>query len=167
MSSTYSRSIVSDASAAPGVMEFSSGVTSTGADAPTVPCDHIAAARGSFEPLGRPQADRWRSMKDLLGQLRGGDRRSVRVFRQSSIGSWWDRRFFHVVFDGMADADPLVRMRCADAVQDRSSFMISARKVVFNHRVLMSRGPRESAGAGVPLMPARGRIRTPAAARRA
>jgi hypothetical protein len=56
-------------------------------------------------------------MKDLLRQLKGGDRRSVRGVPEVVAQVLADPILFPVVFDGMTDADPLVRMRCADAVE--------------------------------------------------
>ena len=56
-------------------------------------------------------------MKDLLRQLKGGDRRSIRGVPEVVDQVMVDPILFSVVFDGMADADPLVRMRCADAVE--------------------------------------------------
>lgn len=57
------------------------------------------------------------AMKAILQQLRGGDRRSIgasaRVVQQVLARP----ALFRVVFGGMSDADPLVRMRCADAVE--------------------------------------------------
>jgi hypothetical protein len=51
--------------------------------------------------------------KDLLRQLKGGDRRSIRgvpeVVDQVIAAA--------AVFAGMTDVDPLVRMRCVDAVK--------------------------------------------------
>lgn len=56
-------------------------------------------------------------MKDLLRQLKGGDRRSVRGVPEVVDQVMADPILFPVVFDGMTDADPLIRMRCADAVE--------------------------------------------------
>lgn len=56
-------------------------------------------------------------MKDLLGQLKGGDRRSIRGVSEVVTQVMADPTLFPVVFNGMTDADPLVRMRCADAVE--------------------------------------------------
>jgi hypothetical protein len=51
--------------------------------------------------------------KDLLRQLKGGDRRSIRGVPEVVDQVIADA----VVFAGMTDVDPLVRMRCADAVE--------------------------------------------------
>jgi hypothetical protein len=56
-------------------------------------------------------------MRDTLRQLQGGDRRSIRGVPEVVDRVIADPSLFPVVFDGMADADPLVRMRCADAVE--------------------------------------------------
>ena len=56
-------------------------------------------------------------MKDLLAQLRRGDRRSVRGVPEVVDQVLADPALFRIVFNGMADADALVRMRCADAVE--------------------------------------------------
>jgi hypothetical protein len=56
-------------------------------------------------------------MKDLLQQLRGGDRRSIRGVPEVVAQVLSEPSLFPIVFDGMADADPLVRMRSADAVE--------------------------------------------------
>jgi len=56
-------------------------------------------------------------MKDVLGQLKGGDRRSIRGVPEVVDQVMANPVLFPVVFDGMTDADLLVRMRCADAVE--------------------------------------------------
>src|SRR6476646_11310666 len=56
-------------------------------------------------------------MNPILQQLRGGDRRSVRGVPQVVRQVLADRKLFPVVFGGMTDADPLVRMRCSDAIE--------------------------------------------------
>lgn len=56
-------------------------------------------------------------MRDLLEQVKGGDRRSLRGVPQVVDQVLADPILFSVVFEGMTDADPLVRMRCADAVE--------------------------------------------------
>lgn len=56
-------------------------------------------------------------MRDLLRQLKGGDRRSIRGVPEVVGQVMANPVFFPVVFDGMGDADPLLRMRCADAVE--------------------------------------------------
>ena len=56
-------------------------------------------------------------MRDLLRQLEGGDRRSIRGVRDVVDQVIANPALFPVVFHGMGDADPLVRMRCADAVE--------------------------------------------------
>jgi hypothetical protein len=56
-------------------------------------------------------------MKDLLQRLEGGDRRSIRGVPEVVDQVITDPTLFPVVFDGMSDADPLIRMRCSDAVE--------------------------------------------------
>lgn len=56
-------------------------------------------------------------MKVLLRQLKGGDRHSVRGVPEVIDQVMADPRLFPAVFDGMADAYPLVRMRCSDAIE--------------------------------------------------
>jgi hypothetical protein len=56
-------------------------------------------------------------MKDLIRQLKGGDRRSIRGVPEVVHQVIANPMLFRVVFDGMTDADSLVRMRCADAVE--------------------------------------------------
>lgn len=53
----------------------------------------------------------------LLRQLKGGDRRSIRGVPAVVDQVVADPSLFRVVFDGKNDPDPLVRMRCADAVE--------------------------------------------------
>jgi hypothetical protein len=56
-------------------------------------------------------------MNPVLQQLRGGDRRSVHGVPQLVRQVLADRSLFSVVFAGMSDDDPLVRMRCSDAIE--------------------------------------------------
>lgn len=56
-------------------------------------------------------------MTALLGPLRQGDRRSIRGVPRVVDQVIVEPALFPIVFDGMADVDPLVRMRCADAVE--------------------------------------------------
>jgi hypothetical protein len=56
-------------------------------------------------------------MNPVLQKLRGGDRRSVRGVPQVVRQVLADRSLFSVVFAGMTDDDPLVRMRCSDAIE--------------------------------------------------
>jgi hypothetical protein len=56
-------------------------------------------------------------MRDILRQLQGGDRRSIRGVPAVVDQVMADPMLLPVVFDGMVNADPLVRMRCADAVE--------------------------------------------------
>lgn len=56
-------------------------------------------------------------MHPLLQQLTGGDRRSIGQSEKVVAAVLADPALFSSVFDGMLAADPLVRMRCADAVE--------------------------------------------------
>lgn len=59
-------------------------------------------------------------MKDIIEKLRGGDLRSIgnaNEVAQEILGS---PNLFQIVFNGIADEDPVIRMRCADAVQKAS-----------------------------------------------
>lgn len=56
-------------------------------------------------------------MKVLLQQLKGGDRRSIRGVPEVVDQVTANPRLFPTVFDGMTDVDPLVCMRCADAIE--------------------------------------------------
>lgn len=49
--------------------------------------------------------------------LQGGDRRSIGASAQVVDRVLADARLFTIVFEGMTQDDPLVRMRCADAVE--------------------------------------------------
>ena len=57
------------------------------------------------------------AINSLLAQLTGGDRRSIgrsAAVVEQVLGR---PRLFALVFSGITDADPLVRMRCADVVE--------------------------------------------------
>jgi hypothetical protein len=56
-------------------------------------------------------------MNSLLEQLKGGDRRSVRGVSEVVRQVMADPGLFPVLFAGMVDPDPLVRMRSADAIE--------------------------------------------------
>jgi hypothetical protein len=56
-------------------------------------------------------------MHPLLQMLRGGDRRSIGKSGKVVEKVLADPKLFGAVFDGMLDGDPLIRMRCADAVE--------------------------------------------------
>jgi hypothetical protein len=53
----------------------------------------------------------------ILQKLKLGDRRSTRGVPEVVDRVLANPRLFPVVFDGMSDSDPLVRMRCSDAVE--------------------------------------------------
>lgn len=57
------------------------------------------------------------TMNPVLSQLQGGDRRSIRGVPQVVRQVLADPSLFPVVFAGMDDSDPLMRMRCSDAVE--------------------------------------------------
>jgi hypothetical protein len=56
-------------------------------------------------------------MYPLLKKLQGGDRRSIGQSAQIVAEVLADPSLFGIVFEGMLDDDPLIRMRCADAVE--------------------------------------------------
>jgi hypothetical protein len=56
-------------------------------------------------------------MHALLLKLKGGDRRSIGASQQVVDQVLANPALFSVVFEGMSDADSIVRMRCADAVE--------------------------------------------------
>jgi hypothetical protein len=56
-------------------------------------------------------------MNAILQKLKVGDRRSIRGVPEVVDRVLANPRLFPVVFDGMSDSDPLVRMRCSDAVE--------------------------------------------------
>ena len=56
-------------------------------------------------------------MHSLLEQLEGGDRRSIGRSPQVVAEVLADPSLFEVVFSGMSEPNPLVRSRCADAVE--------------------------------------------------
>jgi hypothetical protein len=56
-------------------------------------------------------------MSAFLQQLKGGDRRSIGAVPEVVKQVMADPGLFPVVFDGMTDPDPLVRMRCSDAIE--------------------------------------------------
>jgi hypothetical protein len=72
------------------------------------------------------------TMNPVLRQLRGGDRRSIRGVPQVVRQVLADPNLFPVVFAGMDDSDPLVRMRSSDAVEkitaQRPEYLLPYRK---------------------------------------
>lgn len=56
-------------------------------------------------------------MKDILAQLKGGDRRSIGNAGKAVKEAAADPTRFRSLFRGMSDRDPVVRMRAADAVE--------------------------------------------------
>ena len=65
----------------------------------------------------RRQRHRQCQMNNLLRQLQGGDRRSIGAVPLVVQQVLANLRLFPIVFAGIGDADPLVSMRCADAVE--------------------------------------------------
>ena len=57
------------------------------------------------------------TMHPLLEKLSGGDRRSIGRSNQVVGDVIADTKLFEVIFDGIMNEDPLIRMRCADAVE--------------------------------------------------
>src|ERR1700674_2590930 len=72
------------------------------------------------------------TMNPVLRQLRGGDRRSIRGVPQVVRQVLADPSLFPVVFAGMDDSDPLVRMRSSDAIEkitaQRPEYLLPYRK---------------------------------------
>jgi hypothetical protein len=60
-------------------------------------------------------------MHALLKKLAGTDRRSIGKSNEVATEVLADPSLFGVVFDGMLDADPVLRMRCADAIEKISA----------------------------------------------
>ncbi len=56
-------------------------------------------------------------MLEVLNKLAGGDRRSIGKSNEVVADVISDPSLFEVVFNGMLSDDPLIRMRCADAVE--------------------------------------------------
>jgi hypothetical protein len=56
-------------------------------------------------------------MHEVLNKLEGGDRRSIGRANEVVADVIGDPSFFEVVFNGMLCDDPLIRMRCSDAVE--------------------------------------------------
>jgi hypothetical protein len=53
----------------------------------------------------------------VLKKLTGGDRRSIGKSNEVAAEVLANPKLFGIIFDGMLDADPVLRMRCADAVE--------------------------------------------------
>jgi hypothetical protein len=60
-------------------------------------------------------------VKELLQRLSGGDRRSIGAADQVVTEILDDLTLFGVLFEGMLDKDPIVRMRCADVAEKVSA----------------------------------------------
>ncbi len=56
-------------------------------------------------------------MHEVLTKLTGGDRRSIGRSEEVVADVMRDPTLFDVVFGGMLSEDPLIRVRCADAVE--------------------------------------------------
>ncbi len=56
-------------------------------------------------------------MDEILKKLRGGDRRSIGRANEVVADMLDDPSLFGIVFQGMLDDDPLIRMRSADAIE--------------------------------------------------
>jgi hypothetical protein len=56
-------------------------------------------------------------MSDILKKLAGGDRRSIGRASEVVSDVLSDTSLFELVFEGMQHDDPVIRMRCADAVE--------------------------------------------------
>ncbi|HLZ56706.1 MAG TPA: hypothetical protein VKR06_07135 [Ktedonosporobacter sp.] len=56
-------------------------------------------------------------MHEILRKLEGGDRRSIGRSNEVVVDVLHDPALFEIVFYGMLCADPLIRMRAADAIE--------------------------------------------------
>lgn len=59
-------------------------------------------------------------MPSLLTRLKGGDRRSIGAAEALASAACKSRRVFDLLVGGLGDADPLIRMRSADALEKSS-----------------------------------------------
>jgi len=57
------------------------------------------------------------TMHVLLKKLAGADRRSIGKSKEAVAAVMKDQNLFGILFDGLLDADPVLRMRCADAIE--------------------------------------------------
>ncbi len=69
-------------------------------------------------------------MHPLLKKLQGGDRRSIGQSAQVVAEVLAEPGLFGFVFEGMLDGDPLIRMRCADAVEKITAMQSRGRKLL-------------------------------------
>lgn len=60
-------------------------------------------------------------MPSLLNRLKGGDRRSTGAADAVAAAACKNRRVFDTLVGGLYDADPLIRMRSADALEKSSA----------------------------------------------
>ena len=60
-------------------------------------------------------------MHKILKKLKGGDLRSIGRSTEVVNDILGDPSLFGIVFDGMVNNDPIIRMRCADALEKVSS----------------------------------------------
>jgi hypothetical protein len=56
-------------------------------------------------------------MHPIFNKLEGGDRRSIGKSEEVVAEVLADPSLFDVIFEGMLNPDPLIRMRCADAIE--------------------------------------------------
>jgi hypothetical protein len=56
-------------------------------------------------------------MESILRKLEGGDRRSIGRVSEVVAEALSNPALFEVLFEGMLNEDPILRMRCADAVE--------------------------------------------------
>lgn len=60
-------------------------------------------------------------MESILRKLEGGDRRSIGRVSEVVAEALSNPALFDVLFEGMLNEDPILRMRCADAVEKISA----------------------------------------------
>ncbi|MBK7599981.1 MAG: hypothetical protein IPJ07_16250 [Acidobacteria bacterium] len=68
------------------------------------------------------------TLPPLLEKLSGGDRRSIGRSNEVVAHVIADTKLFDVIFDGIMNEDPLIRMRCADAVEKSQRFIQNCSK---------------------------------------
>jgi hypothetical protein len=81
-------------------------------------------------------------MKNFLGQLKGGDLRSIGKSDEVVKSVLKDPKLFKEVIEGMTDSDPLIRMRSADVAEKVSKlhpeYLQSFKKQLINEATKIS-----------------------------
>ncbi|HBY99613.1 MAG TPA: hypothetical protein DEP84_37700, partial [Chloroflexi bacterium] len=85
-------------------------------------CDPASRGRRALpDSRASPATGEARTMHSLLIKLTGGDRRSIGRVGEVVAEVLADPSLFQVVFEGMLSDNPVLRMRCADAVEKLTS----------------------------------------------